>query len=109
MVLQFSYLTNYITAQQSESAQGELVSGTSGIGYKRPSPTYNTFQQDQSAKKKPKKSNYENEGNVPKRLQESDESGTIKISKNSHDHDAFYTDFHDFFYRFWNLKFYDIF
>ena len=38
-----------------------------------------TFQQDQSAKKKPKKSKNENEGDVSTILQESDESGTIKI------------------------------
>jgi hypothetical protein len=36
-------------------------------------------QQDQSAKKKPKKSNNENEGDVSTMLEESDESGTIKI------------------------------
>lgn len=80
MVFQISYFTIYISAQQSP--QGELVSGTSGMGFKRPSPT--TFQHDQSAKKK------------PKRLQESDESGTIKMSKSSHY--AFYTDYHDFFF-----------
>ena len=38
-----------------------------------------TFQQDQSAKKKPQKSNNENEGDVSTIPQESDESGTIKI------------------------------
>jgi hypothetical protein len=38
-----------------------------------------TSQQDQSAKKKPKKSNNENEGDVSTILQESDGSGTIKI------------------------------
>ena len=47
------------------------------MGYKRLHPT--TSQQDQSAKKKPKKSNNENEGDVPTILQESDESGTIEI------------------------------
>ena len=66
----FTYFTIYISAQQS--AQGEPVSGRSGVG-----PT--TFQQDQSAKKKPKKSKNENEGDVSTILQESDESGTIKI------------------------------
>ncbi len=100
MVLQFSYFTIYISAQQS--AQGELVSGTSGIGIKR--PPFATFQQDQIAKKKPKKSNYENEGNVPKRPLESDESGTIKISKSSHGHNAFYTDFHQFFLSILELR-----
>jgi hypothetical protein len=75
MVLQFSYFIIYISAQQS--AQVEPVSGTSGMEFKRPSPT--TFQQDQSAKKKPKKSNNENEGNVSTLPQESDESGMIKI------------------------------
>ena len=67
MVLQFSYFTIYFSAQQS--AQVEPVSGTSRVG-----PT--TFQQDQSAKKKRKKSNNENVSTI---LQESDESGTIKI------------------------------
>jgi len=38
-----------------------------------------TFQQDQSAKKKPQKSNNENKGDVSTIPQESDESGTIKI------------------------------
>ena len=38
-----------------------------------------TFQQDQSAKKKPKNSNNEDEGDVSTLLQESDECGTIKI------------------------------
>ena len=38
-----------------------------------------TFQQDQSAKKKPQKSNNENEVDVSTIPQESDESGTIKI------------------------------
>jgi hypothetical protein len=75
MVLQFSYFTIHISAQQS--AQVEPVSGTSGVGYKRPPPT--TSQQDQSDKKKLKKSNNENEGNVSTMLEESDESGTIKI------------------------------
>jgi hypothetical protein len=75
MVLQFSYFAIHISAQQS--AQVEPVSGTSGAGYKRLPPT--TSQQDQTAKKKPKKSNNENEGDVPTILQESDESGTIKI------------------------------
>jgi hypothetical protein len=75
MVLQFSYFINYISAQQS--AQGEPVSGTSGVEYKRQPPT--TSQQDQSAKKKPKKSNNENEGDVSTIPQASDESGTIKI------------------------------
>jgi hypothetical protein len=42
-----------IIAQQY--AQGELVSGTSGVGYKRLPPT--TSQQAQSAKKKPQKPN----------------------------------------------------
>ena len=40
---------------------------------------HTTFQQDQSAKKKPQKSNNENEGDVSTILQESDESGTINI------------------------------
>ena len=53
------------------------VSGTSGVGYKRLPPTIS--QQDQSAKKKPKKSNNENEGNVLTIFQESDENGMIKI------------------------------
>jgi hypothetical protein len=70
MVFQFSYFTIYFSVQQS--AQVEPVSGTSGLG-----PT--TFQQDQSAKKKPMKSNNENEGDVSTILQESEESGTIKI------------------------------
>ena len=70
MVFQFSYFTIYIPAQQS--AQVEPVSGTSGVG-----PI--TFQQDQIAKKKPMKSNNENEGDVSTIPQESDESGTIKI------------------------------
>jgi len=74
-VLQFSYFTIYISAQQS--AQVGPVSGTSGVGYKRLPPT--TSQQDQSANKKPKKSNNENEGDVSTILQESDESGMIKI------------------------------
>ena len=69
MVFQFSYFTINISAQQS--AQVEPVSGTSGVG-----PT--TFQQDQSAKKKPMKSNNENE-DVSTIPQESDESGRIKI------------------------------
>jgi len=71
MVLQFSYFAIYI------SAQVEPVSGTSGVGYKRLPPT--TSQQDQCAKKKPKKSNNENEGDVLTILQKSDESGMIKI------------------------------
>ena len=70
MVLQFSYCSIYISAQQS--AQAEPVSGRSGVG-----PT--TFQQNQSVKGKPKKSNNENEGDVSTILQESDEIGTIKI------------------------------
>ena len=70
MVFQFSYFTIYISAQQS--AQVDPVSGTSGVG-----PI--TSQQDQSAKKNPKKSNNENEGDVSTILQESDGSGTIKI------------------------------
>jgi hypothetical protein len=37
------------------------------------------FQQDQSVKKKPMKSNNENEANVSTIPQESDESGRIKI------------------------------
>ena len=68
-------MTIYVSAQQS--AQGELVSGTSGVGYKRLPPT--TSQQDHSAKKKPKKSNNENVGDVSTIPQESQESGTIKI------------------------------
>ena len=47
------------------------------MGYKRLPPT--TSQQDESAKKKPKISNNENEGDVSIIPQESDESGTIKI------------------------------
>jgi hypothetical protein len=75
MVFQFSYFIIYISAQQS--AQVEPVSGTSGIGYKRLPPT--TSQQDHNAKKKPKKSNNENEGDVSTIHQESQESGMIKI------------------------------
>ena len=75
MVFQFSYFIIYISAQQS--AQGEPVSETSGVGYKTLPPT--TSQQDQSAKKKPMKSINENEGDVSTIHQESDESGTIKI------------------------------
>jgi hypothetical protein len=75
MVFQFSYFAIYVSAQQS--AQVKAVSGTLGVGYKRLPPT--TSQQDQSAKKKPKKSNNENEGDVSTILQESDESGRIKI------------------------------
>jgi hypothetical protein len=75
MVLQFSYFTIYISAQQS--APVEPVSGISGMRYKIPPPT--TSQQDHSATKKPKKSNNENKGDVSTILQESDESGTIKI------------------------------
>ena len=70
MVFQFSYFSIYISAQQS--AQVEPVSGTSGVG-----PI--TFQQDQSAKMKPMKSNNENAGDVSTIHQESDESGRIKI------------------------------
>ena len=70
MVFQFSYFTIYFSAQQS--VQVEPVSWTSGVGL-------TTFQQDESAKKKPMKSNNENEGNVSTILQESDENGTIKI------------------------------
>jgi hypothetical protein len=40
---------------------------------------HTTFQQGQSAKKKPQKSNNENEGDVSTLPQESEESGTIKI------------------------------
>jgi hypothetical protein len=47
------------------------------MGYKRLPPTM--YQQDKSAKKRPKKSNNEKEGDVSTILQESDESGTIKI------------------------------
>ena len=75
MVFQFSYFIIYISAQQS--TQGKPVSGTSGVGYKRLPPT--TSQQDQSANKKPKESNNENEGDVSTIPQASDESGTIKI------------------------------
>jgi hypothetical protein len=75
MVVQFSYFIIYISAQQS--AHGEPVSETSGMGYKTLPST--TSQQDQSAKKKPKKSNNENEGDVSTIPQESDESGMIKI------------------------------
>jgi hypothetical protein len=75
MVLQFSYFTIYISAQQS--SQVEPVSRTSGSGNKRLRLT--TSQQNQSAKKKPEKSNNENEGNVSTIPQESDESGMIKI------------------------------
>jgi hypothetical protein len=73
--LQFSYFTIYISAQQS--AQVESVSGTSGVGYNRLPPI--TSKHYQSAKKKPKKSNNDNEGDVSTILQESDKSGTIKI------------------------------
>jgi hypothetical protein len=75
MVFQFSYFIIYISAQQS--AQVEPVSGTSGVGYK--SLPLTTSQQDHSAKKKPKKSNNEKEGDVSTIPQESQESGTIKI------------------------------
>ena len=75
MVVQFSYFIIYISAQQS--AHGEPVSETSGMGYKTLPST--TSQQDQSAKKKPKKSNNENEGDVSTIPQERDESGTIKV------------------------------
>ena len=75
MVLQFSYFTIYISAQQS--SQVEPVSRTSGSGNKR--LRLATSQQNQSAKKKPEKSNNENEGNVSTIPQESDESGMIKI------------------------------
>ena len=68
-------MTIYVSVQQS--AQGELVSGTSGMGYKKLPPT--TSQQDQSAKKKPQKQNNENKGDVWTIPQESGESGTIKI------------------------------
>ena len=67
---QFSYFTIYILAQHS--ADFEAVSGTSEVG-----PT--TFQQEQSAKQKPMKSNIENEGDVSIISQESDENGSIKI------------------------------
>jgi hypothetical protein len=67
MVLQFSYFTVYFSAQQS--AQVEPVSGTSRV-------VSTTFQQNKSAKKNLKKSNNENVSTI---LQESDESGTIKI------------------------------
>ena len=70
MVFQFLYFTHYISAQQS--AQVEPVSGTSEV-----EPT--TFQQHQSAKEIPMQSNNENEGNVSTILQESDNSGSIKI------------------------------
>ena len=70
----------------------EPVSGTSGVGYTRPSST--TFQQDQSVKKKTNKSNNENEGDVSTILQESDESGTIKILNISMMN--LYTEFPDF-------------
>ena len=53
-----------------------------------------TFQQDQSAKKKPLKSNNENEVDVSTILQESDESGTIKILNISMIY--LYTEFPDF-------------
>ena len=75
MVFQFSYFIIYISAQQS--TQGKPVSGTSGVGYKRLPPA--SSQQDHSAKKKPKKSNNENEGDVSTIPQERDESGTIKV------------------------------
>ena len=66
------------SAQQS--AQGELVSGTSGVGYKRMPPT--TSQQDQSAKRKPQKPNNENEGDIWTIPQESDESDELSIDIN---------------------------
>ena len=75
MIVQFSYFIIYISARQS--AQGEPVSETSGVGYKTLLPT--TSQQDQSAKKKPKKSSNENEGDVSTIPQESVKCGTIKI------------------------------
>ena len=85
---QFSHFTIYIfyiLAQQS--AHVEPVSGTSEVG-----PT--TFQQDQSAKMKPMKSNNENEGSVSTIPQESDESGTITILYISMMH--LYTEFPNF-------------
>ena len=85
MVFQFSYFTIYFSAQQS--VQVEPVSGTSGVGL-------TTFQQDESAKKKPMKSNNENEGDVSTILQESDESCTIKILNISMMY--LYTEFPDF-------------
>ena len=90
MVLQFSYFTIYISAQQS--SQGEPVSGTSEVGFKRLLPT--TYQQEQSAKTKPKKSKNENEGKVSTTPQESDESGTIKILNISMMH--LYTEYPNF-------------
>ena len=75
MVVQFSYFIIYISAQQS--AYGEPVGETLGMGYKTLPST--TSQEDQSAKKKPKKSNNENEADVSTIPQESDESGMIKI------------------------------
>jgi hypothetical protein len=75
MVFQFSCFIIYISAQQSNKVKPD--SGTSGVGYKRLPPT--SSPQDHSAKKKPKKSNNENEGDVSTIPQESDESGTIKI------------------------------
>ena len=81
----FTYFTIYISAQQC--AQVEPVSGTSGVGSA-------TFQQDQSAKKKPMKSNDENERDVSTILQESDASGTIKIMNISMMY--LYTEFPDF-------------
>ena len=90
---QFSYFTIYILyILARQSAQVEPVSGTSGVGYKRLPPT--TSQQDRSAKKKPKKLNNENEGDVSTILQENDESGTIKILNISMVY--LYTEFPDF-------------
>jgi hypothetical protein len=74
MVVQFSYFIIYISAQQS--AHGEPVNETSGMGYKTLPST--TSQQDQSPKKKPKKSNNENEGVVSTIPQESDEVVRLK-------------------------------
>jgi hypothetical protein len=82
-------LTIYVSAQQS--SQGKLVSGTSGVGYKRLPHT--TSQQAQSDKKKPQKPNNESEGDAWTIPQESDESGTIKILNISMMY--FYTEFPD--------------
>jgi hypothetical protein len=75
LIVQFSYFIIYISARQS--AQGEPVSETSGVGYKTLPPT--TSQPDQSTKKKPKKSSNEDEGDVSTIPQESVKCGTIKI------------------------------
>ena len=62
-------LPDFSRRKAQQAAQVEPVSGTSEVG-----PT--TFQQNQSAKMKPMKSNNENEGDVSTIPQESDEIST---------------------------------